>query len=226
MGSMRNEAVLPYVAVIAGAGLGERMGGPKALLAVRWGDNSGELPLAIAHARAHLEGGAERVVLVTLAEVARVLNRFAQPGLDIVVSTAAADLGPAGTIRTALQLLDLADDAWLMIEPVDMPASSGAIRRELSKAASRTPAPSAVRPLFDGKRGYPVLIRRDALGDLLSAEPPSLTEVVARLDEQGKVADVAVEDKRAITDFDLPEDVLAFYGEAARFFGEDEPSFA
>ncbi len=223
---MRDEAVLPYVAVIAGAGVGERMGGPKALLAVRWGDNSGELPLAIAHARAHLEGGAGRVVLVTRAEVARVLSRFAQPGLDIVVSTAAADLGPAGTIRTALELLDLPDDAWLMIEPVDMPASSGAIRRELAKGALSTPAPSAVRPLFDGKLGYPVLVQRNVLGDLLGAQPPSLSEVLTRLAAEGRVADVVVEDKRAITDFDLPEDVLAFYGEAARFFEEDEPTFA
>jgi molybdenum cofactor cytidylyltransferase len=226
MGSLRNEAAVPYVAVIAAAGMGERMGGPKALLAIRWGDNSGELPLAIAHARAHLEGGAARVVLVTRAEVARVLSRFAQPGLDIVVSTARADLGPAGSIRTALELCNLSDDAWLMIEPVDMPASSGAIRRELLSAAARVPAPSAVRPLFEGKRGHPVLVQRKALGDFLSDNPPPLRDVLHRLESVGEVVDVAVEDKRAITDFDVPEDVAAFYGESARFFEEDEPTFA
>ncbi len=226
MGSLRDEAAVPYVAVIAAAGLGERMGGPKALLAIRWGDNSGELPLAIAHARAHLEGGAERVVLVTRAEVARVLSRFAQPGLDIVISTAREDLGPAGSIRTALELCELSDDAWLMIEPVDMPASSGAIRRELLTAAARVPAPSAVRPLFEGKRGHPVLVQRSALGDFLTDSPPPLREVLQRLESAGAVVDVVVDDKRAITDFDVPADVMAFYGESARFFEQDEPTFA
>jgi len=51
--------------IILAAGEGERMGGPKALLAVRWGEGPGELPLAIAHARSMLDGGVKRVVVVT-----------------------------------------------------------------------------------------------------------------------------------------------------------------
>ncbi len=217
--------MVPYVAVIAAAGIGQRMGGPKALLAVRWGDNSGELPLAIAHARAHLDGGGQRVVLVTRPEVARVLSRFAQRGLDIVVSTAREELGPAGSIRTALELIDPAPDTWLMIEPVDMPPSSAAIRRELLRATEQDPPPHAVRPVFEGKRGHPVLVRARDLAPMRADDPPTLRELLHALAEAGQVADVDVVDRRAVTGFDAPEDVVAFYGEGARFFEEDEPTY-
>src|SRR5687767_8183721 len=170
--------MVPYIAVVTAAGLGERMGGPKALLAVRWGDNTGELPLAIAHARAHLEGGAERVVVVTKPKVARMLSRFSQRALDIVVSNAPHELGPAGSIRQALGVLSASPDAWLMIEPVDMPPSSAAIRKELLDAAERSPAPDAVRPVFEGRRGHPVLVRRRCLDPMLDGAPPTLREIL------------------------------------------------
>lgn len=220
-----------YVAVVTAAGLGERMGGPKALLAVRWGDGTGELPLAVAHARAHLEDGAQSVVVVTKADVARVLSRFAQRGLDIVVSTAPHELGPSGSIRHALGLLPTDAEGWLMIEPVDMPPSSAAIRRELLEGAKRLPAPDAVRPVHAGRRGHPVLVKRRCLDSMLAADPPTLRDVLHALgpyrpDQGGGVLDVEVVDARAITDFDVPADVAGFYGQSARFFADEEPTFA
>src|SRR5262245_18071724 len=86
------------------------MGGPKALLAVRWGDGTGELPLAIAHARSMLEGGAERVIVVTTPAVAREIARFAQRGLDIIATCVAAapesHRRPEGALGVALELLE------------------------------------------------------------------------------------------------------------------------
>lgn len=217
------EAV-PYIAIVTAAGRGQRMGGPKALLAVRWGDNTGELPLAIAHAKTHLDGGAERVILVTKAEVAGVLAPFAQRGLDIVISSEPHEVGPAGSIRHALKMLGNHGD-WLMIEPVDMPPSSAAIRKELLAGASRTPTPDAVRPVYQGRRGHPVLVRRSALTPMLDEQsPPKLRDLLHALGD--KVIDVDVPDVRAVTGFDVPEDVERFYGETARFFQEDEPTFA
>jgi molybdenum cofactor cytidylyltransferase len=215
---------LPHVAVILAAGRGQRMGGPKALVAVRWGDGAGELPLAIAHAKAHLDQGAERVVVVTRVEVARVLSRFAQRGLDIVVSHQPEHLGPAGSIRCALDLLPPSNE-WLMVVPVDMPPISTAIRRELLSRASTDPAAAAIRPSFEGQRGHPVLIRRDALQSLLSeGGPANLRELLRDLGE--RAVDVPVIDKRAIVDLDAPEDVRGFYGRDARFFVEDEPTLS
>lgn len=180
--------------------------------------------MAIAHAKTHLDGGAERVILVTKAEVAGVLAPFAQRGLDIVISSEPHEVGPAGSIRHALKMLGDHGD-WLMIEPVDMPPSSAAIRKELLAGALRSPDAEAVRPVYEGRRGHPVLVRRRALAPMLHEQPPpKLRDLLHALGD--KVVDVDVPDVRAVTGFDVPEDVERFYGEPARFFHQDEPTFA
>lgn len=223
------DSPLQYTSIITAAGVGERMGGPKALLAVRWGDETGELPLGIAHARAHLDFGAPRVVLVVRSNVAKVLTGFVQRGLDLVVSTREEAEGPAGSIRTALELLAPDPDDWIMIEPVDMPPSSSAIRRELLAGAASGPA--AVRPVFDGKRGHPVLVRARHLEPLRRGEVESLRAVLEALSRAGegdpsapRVLDVPVTDRRAITAFDTPGELEAFYGRPTKFFLEDDPT--
>ena len=227
---------ISYVPIVTAAGRGERMGCPKALLAVRWGEGTGELPLAIAHARAHLDHGVPRVVVVLRPEVARLLAVFAQRGLDLVLSNAPDEDGPAGSIRSGVALLDADDDAphaerdpWLLIEPVDTPPTSLAVRRELLSATTREPA--AVRPVFEGKRGHPVLIRRRYLEPLLDGTMSSLRELLRHLEATppsgtSGVLDVPVGDVRAVTGFDVPSDVAAFYGHAPRFFVEDDPTNA
>lgn len=215
---------LSHVTVVLAAGRGQRMGGAKALVAIRWGDGAGELPLAIAHAMAHLDQGSERVIVVTRIEVARVLSRFAQPGVDIVVSHQPEHLGPAGSIRCALDLLRDGPE-WLLVVPVDMPPISTAIRKELFSRAVSDPKLEAVRPTYEGKRGHPVLVRRRALEALLrDGGPTNLRELLSGLGE--RTADVPVIDKRAVVDLDAPEDVRAFYGRDVRFFADDEPTFS
>lgn len=219
-----------YTAIVTAAGRGERMGGPKALLAVRWGEGPGELPLAIAHARAHLDDGCEGVVVVVRSDVASRLSGFAQRGLELVVSDAPDTDGPAGSIRRAIALLDPGPDAWLMIEPVDMPPTTADTRHALLGRASDAPPPAAVRPTYDGKRGHPVLIQRRFLEPLVRGEVASLRDLLRALEAAppegtAGVVDAATADRRAVTGFDTPDDVRAFYGHAARFFVEDEPTF-
>lgn len=228
---MRSSVVsTPYIAVVTAAGKGERMGGPKALLAVRWGEGPGELPLAIAHARAHLDYGCEQVIVVVRSDVAHRLSGFAQRGLELVVSDAPDTDGPAGSIRKAIALSDPPPDAWLMIEPVDMPPSSAAIRRELLGRVLEAPLPAAVRPTYEGKRGHPVLVRRADLEGLISGQHPTLRDVLHALEASPPagtvgVVDVPVEDRRAVTTFEVPADISGFYGHDVRFFAEDESTF-
>ncbi len=224
------DSSLSYTSIIAAAGVGTAMGGPEALLAVRWGDETGELPLGIAHARAHLDFGAQRVVLVVRSKVAKVLSGFAQRGLDLVVSTREESEGARGSIRTALELVSPSGDDWIMIEPVGMPPSSSAIRRELLAGAETNPA--AVRPVFDGRRGHPVLVRARFLEPLVRGDAESLRAVLDDLAERAQrdptapqVVDVPVTDRRAITAFDVPADLEAFYGRPTKFFLDDEPTF-
>ena len=213
-----------YTVVIVAAGQGRRMGGPKALLTVPSGDMTSGEPLAAAHARAHLDRGAKRVVVVVRAEVAAVLARFARPGLEVVISSAPDELGPAGSLRTALHYLDVAPDAWLLVQPVDAPPVSPEVVAALASRAQTEPRPRAVRPVFDGRRGHPVLVSRAAMEPLLAAAPPPLRDVLAALG--GDVVDVPVGDRACVVGFDTPDDVAAWYGEVGSFYALDEPTFA
>ena len=204
------------------------MGGPKALLAVRWGEGPGELPLAIAHARSLLDGGADRVVIVTRALVARELSRFAQRGLDIIVSTAEDELGPAGSIRFALGYLEasgLGEDTLplLLVTPVDLPPASSETRSALLGAMAARPAGSdvvAARPVHGGRRGHPVLCEPRALSPLRADDPPTLRDVLTALGP--RCIEVPVVDPRAVTDLDTPEDVERWYKHPPRFFELDD----
>jgi nicotine blue oxidoreductase len=223
------DETIRYTAIITAAGNGERMGGPKALLAIRWGEGPGELPLAIAHARAHLDWGAARVVLVVRTKIARVLSGFAQQHLDLVVSTKDDTEGPCGSIRTGLELVEAEPDAWFLIEPVDMPPASLAIVRELLRGAAMTPTPAAVRPAFEGRRGHPVLVRRRFLDRLATGEFDSLRQLLEALSLEAEkggpvVVTVEVPDIRAVTTFDTPAQLEAWYGRPTKFFVEDDPT--
>ena len=221
---MRVETNPLYGVVIVAAGQGRRMGGPKALLTVPSGDMTSGEPLAVAHARAHLDRGARRVVVVVRAEVAAVLARFARPGLELVISSAPDALGPAGSLRTALHYLEAAPDDWLLVQPVDAPPVAPEVVAALVARAHAEPRPRAVRPVFEGRRGHPVLVSRSVMDPLRAAAPPPLRDVLASLGDE--VVDVPVGDRACVVGFDTPDDVAAWYGEVGSFYALDEPTFA
>lgn len=222
-----------FIGIVLAAGSGETMGGHKGLVAVRWGEATGELPLAIAHARAMLDGGAERVLIVARSDAARVLLRFRQRGLDILASNAEAEFGPAASVQSALRFLSMTEHppCAYMITPVGLPPASGSIRKALLDALAASPATRAARASFDGTRGYPILVRDEALlaflsgnapsvGELSPAELPNLGAVLQALD--AACVDVPVVDPRAVTDLDTPAQVEAWYHTPVRFFSNDD----
>lgn len=222
-----------FIGIVLAAGSGESMGGHKGLVAVRWGEGPGELPLAIAHARAMLDGGAERVLIVARSEAARVLSRFKQRGLDILAYNMEAEFGPAASVQTALRFLALTEHGpcAYMITPVGLPALSGSIRQALLDALAKDPSCNAVRATFEGKHGYPILVRDTALEAFLSGAAPTISEVSpAELPQLGAVlsaldascVDVPVVDPRATTDLDTPAQVEAWYHTPVRFFSLDD----
>ncbi len=196
------------VAIIMAAGMGTRMGGPKALL--RWLD---ERPLALSHATARMRDCA-RVVIVTRRPIAACLGPV-PPGVQVVVSDAEDCLGPAGSIGADVQAGALTNVDVVLLSPVDLPPTSGATVETLFRALG--PNVDAVRPRHGTRRGHPVICRgslvREAYGAVLA---PPLRDLLSSLGH--RCADVPVDDTDVIMDLDTPEIYFAKTGRSPDFW--------
>ena len=168
-------------AVILAAGMGRRMGGPKALLDLG-GTTLLELQLRALQ-------GARFIIIVVSPELWE-----ARPGpiLDAsrtrYVLNPRPEEGPFLSIRLGLEALD--GGGPVLVVPVDCPVPPGAPQR-LSGAAA--PGLAWLAPTHDGRRGHPVLLtasgRRRAmdagadatLRDLLDATPGTAVAVASPL---------------------------------------------
>lgn len=197
----------PDVAVILAAGAGTRMGTPKARLP--WLG----APLAFAHARAALDAGCARAVIVVRADVAAQLGPGVPRGASIVISLEDDSHGPAGSIR-AFVVNDgdaVPDDAWIAISPVDVhPDAWRALGAMFDAGADSTPC-DAIRPRCDGRRGHPVLVRAARVRAHFGAESTpgavlsSLRNLLASLGN--RVIDIEVDLPAVTTDMDTPGDL-------------------
>src|SRR4029079_9655169 len=127
-----------------------------------------------------------------------------RPGIDLLASDAADELGPAGSLAWAASRLGDADR--VLITPVDTaPARRETVARLLARLDA-DPALLAVRPSYHGRRGHPVAALPAVLGRYLEARPPPLRDHLASLGE--RCADEAVEDPAVLVDLDRPADVM------------------
>jgi hypothetical protein len=127
-------------AIVLAAGLGRRMGAPKALLS--WGSET----MVVAHAREALAAGAAGVLVVVRAQTAG--GAIALPaGAVWCVSDEDEALGPAGSIRAAVRALD-ARTAWVAVCPVHPMAHPRPCAGQSSIRSLRSSAflPSSVSP--------------------------------------------------------------------------------
>jgi len=200
------------VTVILAAGRGDRLGGPKALLL--WPSSGGkELPLAIAHAEERLAAESERAVIVTRKQLVPTLLRYVHPGIDILVSDAADELGPAGSLAYAAPRLG--EVQKVIVTPVDaVPARRETVLALLARLDA-DPSLLAVRPLYQGRGGHPVVLRPEALERYRQPSPPPLRDHLAALGP--RCADEPVADAAVRTDLDTPADVVRVLRAMPRF---------
>jgi CTP:molybdopterin cytidylyltransferase MocA len=204
-------AAAPVVTVVLAAGKGERLGGPKALLA--WPTPAGERPLSIAHAAARLAAESARVLVVTRQALLRPLFAHVLPGIDLLASTAPDRLGPAGSLGFARA--SLADAAAVVVTPVDTPPARAETVAALLAHLDAHPGLLAVRPRHDRRGGHPVVLRQAALDAYALPEPPPLREHLRAL---GKAcADVDVDDAAVLVDLDTPAQAMSWLRAPPRF---------
>jgi len=151
-------------ALVLAAGASSRMGRPKALL--DWGGESllthqlrllGELPFAdvlvlLGHDEAEISGGTP-----------------ALPDAHVAYNSRHKD-GRSSSVRLGAQILR--EMASILVVNVDQPLSRGLLGDLLGGAVENREAPILV-PVFEGRRGHPVLIRRPIFGELALIEEES-----------------------------------------------------
>jgi molybdenum cofactor cytidylyltransferase len=199
------------LSIVLAAGVGKRLGGPKALLA--WPSPSGkDRPLSIAHAEDRLAAESAEVLIVTRKVMIPALLGYVRPGIHLLSSDAAADLGPAGSLAFAVSRLPEGD--LILVTPVDtQPARAETVRAMVARLEA-DPLLLAARPSYHGRGGHPVVLRRAAL-DAYKAGAPPLRDHLAALGEQ--VAVVEVSDPTIVLDLNTPSDVMGVLRALPRF---------
>lgn len=204
------------VSIILAAGKGERLGGPKALLIwpITTPRGRSELPLAIAHAEERLAAESSRVLIVTRRAVVQALLGYVKPGIDLLASDMADDLGPAGSIAFGVQRIG--DASEVLITPVDTPpARADTTARLLERIRIGDPPPLAARPRNGGRSGHPVVLRVAALDPYRGPSPPALRDRLRALGDQ--CAEVDVDDPSVKLDLNTPADVMGALRAPPRF---------
>ena len=191
--------------MIVAAGRGGRMGGDKALLIV-----DGQ-SLIERHVERLCEVGCEQICIVT--------HRKLAPGLAALLDTslvrvlAADEPTQARSLAIGLRALDdLADDAHVIVTPVDLvPVRAETIERLLAVLA----VAQAATPMLRGRGGHPVVMRRAALAGLLVADPPTLRDHLHALGAER--VRVEVDDEHVLHDLDTPAQLMALTGGPPQF---------
>jgi CTP:molybdopterin cytidylyltransferase MocA len=200
------------LAIILAAGDGKRLGGPKALLA--WPSPSGkDRPLSIAHAEERLADECAEVLIVVRKTMIPALLGYSRPGISLLSSDAAADLGPAGSLAFAVSRLPEGD--LIVITPVDTQPAKADTVRALKDRLLADPTLLAARPVYHGRGGHPVVVRRAALDAYKAGPPPTLRDHLGSLGS--RVAVVEVSDPTVVLDLNTPSDVMGVLRALPRF---------
>ncbi|MEO7328724.1 MAG: NTP transferase domain-containing protein [Minicystis sp.] len=217
------------ITIVVAAGAGKRIGGPKALLAwpstlpdeiapprrpeQRPGAPVKDRPLAIAHAEMRLAAESKHVLIVTRGAFIPALFGYVRPGIDLLASDAADDLGAAGSLAFAVSRLPRADR--IIVTPVDtVPARAATVAHLLLRLADE-PKLLAVRPVYHGRAGHPVVLRPEALEPYRGEKPPPLRDHLRALGDL--CADQDVNDPTILIDLDTPTDVMGVLHKLPRF---------
>lgn len=183
-------------ALILAAGESSRMGTPKATLTYR-GRTFLELIVQTLQ-----EGGLERIVVV-LGHQAEEIQRQVKIEAAQVILNPDYRSGQTSSLQAGLRALIADDLDAVLLCLVDHPAVSAETARTIVATFRQCGAPVVI-PTYQGRRGHPVLIGRQAFDELLGLTRDAGADSVVRR-YRPATQYVEVEDEGIVVDVDDPE---------------------
>jgi molybdenum cofactor cytidylyltransferase len=179
-------------AIVLAAGKSERMGRPKALLPFRGRTFLENILDAIS------ESSIKNTIIVIGHHRADITARLNLPNL---IFNADYEQGMVTSFQTGIRALprDCAGAVLFLVDhPVVEPVTIDALVQ--SFAPNRI-----VVPVFNGRRGHPVLFAAEVLQEILALPSSQGANIVVRKDP-GRIVEVAVDSPGILVDVDTPED--------------------
>ncbi len=182
-------------AVILSGGASERMGSPKALLPFQ-GRPFLEHLLEITK---HPSVGVRRVVLGAQAEP---ITKEVPLAADEIVINKDWEQGQLSSIQAALRSLPAGTEGMLLCL-VDHPLITAGLVSELIEKFQATRAP-IVLPVYEGRRGHPVIFSAGVYEELLKAPPDKGARAVVWA-HAAEVAEVLTDEEGCVLNLNDPE---------------------
>jgi len=182
-------------AVILSGGASRRMGSPKALLPYQ-GRSFLEHLLDVAK---HPSIGVRRVVLGPDADA--ISAQVALKNDEIVINKN-WERGQLSSIQMAIRSLPEGTDGLLLC-PIDHPLISRSLVADLIDSFEKTNAPVVV-PLYEGRRGHPVIFASRLYEDLLNAPEDTGARAVVWA-HQNEICEVSTTEEGCVLNLNNPE---------------------
>jgi molybdenum cofactor cytidylyltransferase len=191
-------------AVILSGGASQRMGSPKALLPYQGRPFLEHLLEVTSHPKI----GARRVVLGAHAELIADAVRLAA---DEVVVNAEWEKGQLSSIQAGIRSLPAGTDGMILCL-IDHPLISATLVDELIERFYSGPAmPPIALPVYQGKRGHPVIFSSGVYEELMTAPLEQGARAVVWA-HAGEVAEVVTPEQGCVLNLNDPETVHRVLG--------------
>ncbi len=197
-------------AIVLAAGESSRMGSPKAGLP--YPEPDGTETTFLDHLL-HVFGASRAgpVVVVFGHDADALASRFELGGARGVINHDYRD-GMLSSIQTALRSLENNSISGALVCPVDHPDVDPKIVDALIERFEERRSPIVI-PVYQGRRGHPVLFSSDVFEELLAA-PKTVGARQVVWDHQKDLLEVEVSDAGVTVDIDTPRDYRAFRGQS------------
>ncbi len=193
-------------AIVLAAGESRRMGMPKPLLQLG-GTTFLERIVSVLQ-----QSETDRVTVVLGAQAARIRASAELAGVDVVVNQDYRQ-GQLSSLVAGLRSLPSQAEAILLCL-VDNPLISGETVDRIVRIFRETGKPIVI-PIFEGRRGHPVLFARAMFDELLKAPAEEGARHVVQ-SHRDQIFEVNVPDRAILARIDTPEDYFSHFGAAPR----------